>query len=283
MAPPQDTCGAQQQQEELAGGAGGAGGAPGPGPALAHVLAAEGLPPRLREVVLYGVAMCDIDQEPTQDSQPQQQQQDQQQQQQEAAGGVGVQDLPLMSAAEGCAALQLLVRSQGRFGSPTAFMLPSYGCGSVAEAFVRMCAVHGAVTVLRQPVQGLVVEQQEGEGGAGAGAGEGAGGKEEGRKGGEGSGGGGRVVGVVTAAGQLVRCGAVVMGSGTLRWVQRMGVLELPWICARLWVWRFENEKGRANLPESLPPLMLLRSSYSSYAATVGLSTAVRSCFYRRT
>ncbi len=238
MGPPPAGAGAQQQEEGQGGGAGGA-----PGPALAHVLAAEGLPPRLREVVLYGVAMCNTDQEPTQHEQQEQeqdQQQQQQQQQQEAAGAVGSQGLPLMSAAEGCAALQLLVGSQGRFGSPAAFMLPSYGCGSVAEAFVRMCAVHGAVTVLRQPVQGLVVvEQETGEGGAGAGAEETAAGagevdgeKEEGwKEEGQGSGGGGRVVGVVTAAGQLVRCGAVVMGSGTLRWVAGVCVAGGRGVC----------------------------------------------------
>ncbi|GFR41437.1 hypothetical protein Agub_g2124 [Astrephomene gubernaculifera] len=208
---------------------------------LAAVLAAEGLPARLREVILYGIAMADTDQEPppppsssatatatpSTDIQP-------------VNGDGDVSSSPstsppalppsLMTGAEGGAALELFTSSQGRFGQAGgAFMVPSYGWGSVAEAFVRLCAVHGAVTVLRQPVQGLVLAEGEaaaevmstavaveGEGRGGE-AGDGKGSSEGSSRDGGSSGGGSRCVGIVTAAGQLVRCGTVVAGAGTLR------------------------------------------------------------------
>lgn len=62
-----------------------------------------------------------------------------------------------LTAAQGGAALSLFTASISRFGAPGAFMAPSYGCGSVAEALVRHCAVHGAVTALRHPVGAILV------------------------------------------------------------------------------------------------------------------------------
>ncbi|KAJ9508327.1 hypothetical protein QJQ45_011837 [Haematococcus lacustris] len=98
----------------------------------------------------------------------------------------------LLRAGRGRAALALLARSQGRFSSPSAFMTPSYGSGSLPEALVRHAAVHGAVTALRQPVLGLTLAGAGGEGGGeGGGQGErkgGIGGEGE-RKGGSGGGG----------------------------------------------------------------------------------------------
>jgi hypothetical protein len=147
---------------------------------------------RLQQLVLYGIAMADVPQHPQhpqqqqqqermqeeqdqqhpaaasaapaaaglmqkqqqcqQQSQPQQQQQQQvqtqQQQQHSLPGGQ-------LSAAEGLSAFVLYSRSLGRYGGSGALMAPCYGCGSLTEAFVRLAAVKGAVTALRQPTKQL--------------------------------------------------------------------------------------------------------------------------------
>ncbi|KXZ56121.1 hypothetical protein GPECTOR_1g101 [Gonium pectorale] len=258
---------------------------------FAEVLATEGLSPRLREVILYGIAMCDIDQEPpsqpsppnpadgaaaaaTASGSP-------------TASGDGAATEPAavggsvtstaadatMGSSQGAAVLDLFTSSQGRFGQEGAFMLPSYGCGSVSEAFVRLCAVHGAVTVLRQPVQALLVgdaaaaaasaaaaaaakaaeaappgtegeakaettgsaaseagaERTSGEANGGASGTEAAPAAEAAADGGRGRSESGEFcVGLVTAAGQVVRCGAVVAGAGTLRGLEGVGSAPPP-------------------------------------------------------
>ncbi|GIL64912.1 hypothetical protein Vafri_18748 [Volvox africanus] len=192
---------------------------------LAQILAAEGLSPRLRQVILYGIAMCDSDQEPTPAAVA-------------ADNGITAADADaaaavggVMTGAGGGAALDLFTTSQGRFGHEAAFMVPSYGSGSVAEAFVRLCAVHGAVTILRQPVQALLVmEVKEAVAAVAAASDNGAGSVLSHNNGGgddadrlNGSDGGAAsstaacsCVGIVTAAGQVVRCKTVVAGTGTI-------------------------------------------------------------------
>lgn len=116
---------------------------------LVDVLTKEGVSPGLRSIVLHGIAMCDAVQEPTDAVQ-------------EPAGASATPAATshaqpvadrvathTLSAREGAASLQLLMESTARFGGPGAFMVPSWGCGSVPEAFVRCCAVAGGTTVLR--------------------------------------------------------------------------------------------------------------------------------------
>lgn len=116
---------------------------------LVDVLTKEGVSPGLRSIVLHGIAMCDAVQETTDAVQ-------------EPAGSSAPPAAPshaqpvagrvathTLSAREGAASLQLLMESTARFGGPGAFMVPSWGCGSVPEAFVRCCAVAGGTTVLR--------------------------------------------------------------------------------------------------------------------------------------
>ncbi len=87
---------------------------------LVHVLASEGVPERLRQLVVHGIAMCDE-----------------------------AQEADFVAARQGAAALALLAESMSRFGGPGAFMVPSWGCGSLPEAFVRQVGARGAPTHLR--------------------------------------------------------------------------------------------------------------------------------------
>jgi hypothetical protein len=157
---------------------------------LARVLGDEGLPPRVRDFVLYGIAM-----------------------ESRVGGGGGgggsssqaaagaaatpaTDTTHLLSAADGRDALALYAASLGRFAAPeaapppaapgsggaaaaallappppppaSAFMAAAHGAGSLVEAFVRHAAVRGALTVLRRPVGALLLaEEQEEEGGGG--------------------------------------------------------------------------------------------------------------------
>lgn len=142
----------------------------------------------------------------------------------------------VMSSAEGREALRLYLRSMGRFSGSTssggAFMFPSYGSGALCEAFVRCAAVHGAVTVLRWPLAGLAM-QEVGEGGIA------------------------RVAGVVTAHGQLLRCGAVVAGEGYLRPLLEAALVPLAprQLVSRAVVMMDGSlQPGKSTLALALPP-----------------------------
>jgi hypothetical protein len=131
---------------------------------FAEVLNAEGVSAALQEVLLYGIAMCDYSQHSTfclskgtslaisnhcQDSScsssasssshvtnstlVQGQLQSQLQHQVHPLGATPHN----LTACEGLQALQLMADSIARFSSQGAFMLPSWGCGSLPEAFVR--------------------------------------------------------------------------------------------------------------------------------------------------
>ena len=129
---------------------------------LVEVLRAQGVPPHLRRVVLHGIAMCDYAQEgegqaaagPAQTEG----------EGEGSAGRVGTSQMEtptlprLLSASDGVAALRLLAESTSRFGGPGAFMVPSWGCGSLPEAFVR-CGGVGEVGRKGQPrrLHGAVV------------------------------------------------------------------------------------------------------------------------------
>eukprot|EP00798_Chlamydomonas_sp_ICE-L_P013939 gene13939-19875_t len=143
---------------------------------LVDLLKAEGLPPRLRDIILYGIACCDANQEPASGPQgefcppappsttPHQPLSANQEPASLPQGGTCPPAPPSnsppqpLSTMRGAASFQLLMHSTGRFGAPGAFMVPGFGCGSITEAFVRFSAVHGATTVLRQRVTQLLVK-----------------------------------------------------------------------------------------------------------------------------
>ena len=65
----------------------------------------------------------------------------------------------VMTAAEGRMALAQHAASLARFGLGTgAFLAPLYGGSEMSQAFCRVAAVHGALYVLRQPVNALLMD-----------------------------------------------------------------------------------------------------------------------------
>ena len=137
----------------------------------------------LQEIILYGIAMADTPQDFPQ-QQPKEQQQQQAVKQVKADTTAAPEEsapLPstatcqgtatttssnssssrvwqrLITASEGRRTLQLYAQSVGRYNSQGggAFMVPCYGSGSLPEAFVRVAAVAGAVTVLRCGAQAV--------------------------------------------------------------------------------------------------------------------------------
>lgn len=129
---------------------------------LVSLLQAEGLSKQLQDIIMHGIAYCDLPQLPpatsshtatiSTDGPPAAQ----------TAGCITSDSaLPYMSAREGKQALQLYAQSVGRYSGQGAFMVPAYGSGSLPEAFVRLAAVHGAVTVLRQGVVTLTSKHHE--------------------------------------------------------------------------------------------------------------------------
>jgi len=166
---------------------------------LAALLADQGLSAPLRDVVLYGIAMCDepqasgaggggaatADTSAAATAAPAAEAGSGEAGSATAAGANGDEAReeaerrrggPL-SARGGMAALRRYTASVGRYGGGGAFMAPAFGCGSLCEAFVRCAAVHGAVTVLRQGAGALLADAA------------------------------GRCAGLRTASGQVVRCG----------------------------------------------------------------------------
>lgn len=66
-----------------------------------------------------------------------------------------------MTAAEGQRALAQHAASMGRFGPGTgAFLTPLYGGSEMSQAFCRVAAVHGALYVLRQPIDALIMDPE---------------------------------------------------------------------------------------------------------------------------
>ncbi|GAX83511.1 hypothetical protein CEUSTIGMA_g10936.t1 [Chlamydomonas eustigma] len=152
---------------------------------LVDVLISEGLSVELQKILVYGIAMCDFSQESTpcppsvsfstgidhyKSSSPtpppsnlthptiEGDQLHAHVKSHEALGTTAHK----MTACEGLQALQLMAESVVRFSSPGAFMLPSWGCGSLPEAFVRCCAVNGGTTVLKCRVTAAVLRKGHG-------------------------------------------------------------------------------------------------------------------------
>lgn len=130
---------------------------------LAALLQRQGLSPELQEVVMYGIAMCDVRQASAGlGSTAGETSQAGSSGSAAAEGGAPSTTAPhrfgVVTARQGRMALERCMESMGRYGGTGAFMVPEYGCGSLCEAFVRCAAVQGAVTVLRQRLRSLVVD-----------------------------------------------------------------------------------------------------------------------------
>ncbi|CDW55399.1 Rab proteins geranylgeranyltransferase component A 1 [Trichuris trichiura] len=59
-----------------------------------------------------------------------------------------------------------IMKSSGTFGCQTSFLWPMYGCGDLAQAFSRSCAVFGGVYCLRCPVEAWLTDEKSGNVGA---------------------------------------------------------------------------------------------------------------------
>lgn len=98
----------------------------------------QGLPPKMRAVVLYAIAMVDYDQD-----------------------GADPCD-KLTTTREGIQTIALYSSSIGRFANAEgAFIYPMYGHAELPQAFCRCAAVKGALYVLRMPVVALLMDEEK--------------------------------------------------------------------------------------------------------------------------
>lgn len=102
-------------------------------------LAKMPLPPKIKSIILYGIAMVDYDQDNV-----------------EACGD-------LLKTKEGIARLALYITSIGRFSNALgALIYPIYGQGELPQAFCRRAAVKGCIYVLRMPITALLLDKETG-------------------------------------------------------------------------------------------------------------------------
>lgn len=98
----------------------------------------QGLPPKMRAVVLYAIAMADYDQDGADPCEK------------------------LITTREGIQTIALYSSSIGRFANAEgAFIYPMYGHGELPQAFCRCAAVKGALYVLRMPVSALLMDEEK--------------------------------------------------------------------------------------------------------------------------
>ncbi|KHJ40038.1 hypothetical protein D918_09926 [Trichuris suis] len=69
---------------------------------------------------------------------------------------------PGMTTEEFFLTVKKFMKSSGVFGCQTSFLWPLYGCGDLAQAFSRSCAVYGGVYCLRCPVQAWLTHEESG-------------------------------------------------------------------------------------------------------------------------
>lgn len=104
---------------------------------FADFLKKQQLPPKIRTIVLYGIALADYDQE--------------------SAEGCK----KMLKTREGLESLSLYSSSIGRFPNTIgAFIYPMYGHGELSQAFCRSAAVKGALYVLRMPVVEILLDKE---------------------------------------------------------------------------------------------------------------------------
>ncbi|KAH8507314.1 hypothetical protein H0E87_009724 [Populus deltoides] len=97
------------------------------------------LPPKIRSIILYAIAMADYDQD-----------------------DMGVCQ-NLLKTKDGIDRLALYQSSVGRFTNASgALIYPIYGQGELPQAFSRRSAVKGCIYVLRMPVTALLMEKDSG-------------------------------------------------------------------------------------------------------------------------
>ncbi|KAF8101205.1 hypothetical protein N665_0209s0061 [Sinapis alba] len=102
-------------------------------------LAKMRLPPKIKSIILYGIAMLDYDQDNV-----------------ETCGH-------LLKTKEGIARLALYITSIGRFSNALgALIYPIYGQGELPQAFCRRAAVKGCIYVLRMPITALLLDKESG-------------------------------------------------------------------------------------------------------------------------
>ncbi|CAG5084943.1 Oidioi.mRNA.OKI2018_I69.PAR.g10776.t1.cds [Oikopleura dioica] len=63
-----------------------------------------------------------------------------------------------LSLYDGLAKLKKFISSLGKYSAASAFLYASYGSGELAQAFARMCAVFGGITVLEYPLKEIFLE-----------------------------------------------------------------------------------------------------------------------------
>ncbi|KAJ0244399.1 Rab escort protein 1 [Hirschfeldia incana] len=94
------------------------------------------LPPKIKSIILYGIAMLDYDQDNAE---------------------------TLLKTNEGIDRLALYITSIGRFSNALgALMYPIYGQGELPQAFCRRAAVKGCIYVLRMTVTALLLDKETG-------------------------------------------------------------------------------------------------------------------------
>ncbi|XP_058110253.1 rab escort protein 1 [Magnolia sinica] len=97
------------------------------------------LPPKIKAMILYAIAMVDYDQDSPDICQK------------------------LTKTKDGMESLALYNSSVGRFPNALgAFIYPIYGQGELPQSFCRCAAVKGALYVLRMPVTGLLLDEEHG-------------------------------------------------------------------------------------------------------------------------
>lgn len=136
------------------------------GKPFAAFLERVGLPPHLQSMMMHAVALLEAAQTGSSAAAASA----------AAAGGAGsgsgYGSVPAAQPAvptETAAGMSRLVRylgAMGRYGE-TAFILPQYGSGEVAQAFSRACAVHGGIYMLRTSIDSIALVDEEGKNKAG--------------------------------------------------------------------------------------------------------------------
>nr|XP_010927462.1 rab escort protein 1 [Elaeis guineensis] len=104
---------------------------------FAEFLKKQRLPPKIRTIILYAIALANHDQDNAESCKK------------------------LITTKEGIESLALYNSSVGRFpNAVSAFIYPIYGHGELPQAFCRCAAVKGALYVLRMPVVALLIDKE---------------------------------------------------------------------------------------------------------------------------